>query len=59
MNDGIGLAEGLLGPDRFGVLEVGEEPDEFVITMVTRRLRGLPELKRACSVAALQPGEQA
>jgi transposase len=35
MNDGIGLAERLLGLDGFRVLEVTEGPDEFVITIQT------------------------
>jgi transposase len=35
MNDGIGLAERLLGLDGFRVLEVTEGPDELVITIET------------------------
>jgi hypothetical protein len=35
MNDGIGLAERLLGLDGFRVLEVSEEADELVITIET------------------------
>ena len=33
MNDGIGLAEALLGLDGFTVLEVAEGPAELVITI--------------------------
>ncbi len=32
MDDGIGLAEALLGLDGFRVLDVAEGPDELVIT---------------------------
>jgi hypothetical protein len=35
MDDGIGLAERLLGLDGFRVLEVTEGPDELVITIET------------------------
>jgi hypothetical protein len=35
MNDGIGLAERLLGLDGFRVLEVTEGPEELVITIET------------------------
>ena len=33
MNDGIGLAEALLGLEGFRVLEVAEGPEELVVTV--------------------------